>query len=328
MPVSITVDSSKPNLIIGMWFGNPVSHSGSFDEIIKEFKELPGISSLVVVKISDDKLEPLAAYNADRELAIGSTFKLYILSELLRSVNDGTCKWMDIIKLQPGAFSLGSGSLQSWPVGSPLTLYTLAALMISQSDNTAADQLLYFLGRKNIEKMLSVTGHSNPALNIPFITTAEMIKMKAQPGLKAAHQYLSEPAEQRRELLSKIVSQISFDSLTFYTQPVYIDSIEWFASPNDLCRLMNWIRLNSLNEPGSEVRKILAISSGIPIAKKFWQYIGYKGGSEPGVISMTYLLQSIKGDWYVLSAGWNNTAAPVDEVKFFRIVTRTIILIQ
>lgn len=46
-----------------------------------------------------------------------------------------------------GEKSLPGGILQNWPKGAPLTLHTLAGLMISQSDNTAADTLLEILGR-------------------------------------------------------------------------------------------------------------------------------------------------------------------------------------
>ena len=45
-----------------------------------------------------------------------------------------------------------------------------------------------------------------------------------------------------------------------------------------------------------------------------WRYLGYKGGSEPGVIAMSFLAQRQDGDWYALSASWNNPAARVDEV--------------
>ncbi|MGA7720890.1 MAG: serine hydrolase [Ignavibacteriaceae bacterium] len=328
VPVDITVDQSAPNLIIGLWMGSPVSLSGSFDDIIKELKSLPGETSLLVEKISGDKPEPIASYNPDRELAIGSSFKLYILSELLRTINNGTRSLTDIVKLQPAAISLPSGFLQNWPIGSPFTIYTLAGLMISQSDNTAADQLLYYSGRQNVEKMLAVTGHSNPSLDIPFLSTFDMFRLKGQPGLEAAHEFLSKTGEERREILSNVVPQISRDSLVIGGQPVYVDSIEWFASANDLCAVMNWIRLNSIKAPGSEFRNILSINPGLSISKKSWQYVGYKGGSEAGVLNMTYLLQSVNGDWYALSAGWNNTKAPLEEVKFFRVVGKAIQLIK
>ena len=195
VPVDITVDQSAPNLIIGLWMGSSVSLSGSFDDIIKELKSLPGETSLLVEKISGDKPEPIASYNPDRELAIGASFKLYILSELLRTINNGTRSLTDIVKLQPAAISLPSGFLQNWPIGSPFTIYTLAGLMISQSDNTAADQLLYYSGRQNVEKMLAVTGHSNPSLDIPFLSTFDMFRLKGQPGLEVSMNFFPRPVK-------------------------------------------------------------------------------------------------------------------------------------
>ncbi len=43
---------------------------------------------------------------------------------------------------------------------------------------------------------------------------------------------------------------------------------------------------------------------------------------------MTYLLQSVKGEWYTFSAGWNNTRASVDESKFVGLVGGAIKLIN
>ncbi len=328
VPVSLTVDASEPHLIIGLLLGNPVSTANSFSDIIKEFKNLPGQSSLLIIKVSGNNADTLASYNPKRELAIGSAFKLYILSELLRTINNGKHKWSEVVHLNPEYKSLPSGFLQKWPAGSPLTLHSLAALMISQSDNTAADELLHFLGRKNVEKMLKVTGHSRPALDIPFLSTSEMFKLKGELGMKTLHKYLSMPAEKKRELLNNTVSKISLKSITFLPKPVYIDSVEWFASPADLCRVMNWLLRNSKSGPGAEVRKILSINPGLSFPEGKWKYIGYKGGSEPGVLDMTYLLQLANGNWYEFSAGWNNTAAPLNEGKFFELVESAVGLIK
>jgi hypothetical protein len=91
---------------------------------------------------------------------------------------------------------------------------------------------------------------------------------------------------------------------------------------------MNWLRLNTERESGDEVRRILSINRGLTISKDKWKYVGFKGGSEAGVMNMTYLLQSADGEWYALSAGWNDTHAPVDEVKLEGLVGRAIELIK
>jgi beta-lactamase class A len=328
VPANFTVEAAAPNLISGLFLGNPVSLSTSLDQVIGEFKGLPGVSALLAVKLAGDKLETVAGYNADRHLAIGSTFKLYILSELLRCVNEGERTWKDVVTLSPDAVSLPTGVLQSWPAGSPLTLHTLATLMISQSDNTATDQLLRLLGREKVEKMLSAAGHSRPELDIPFLSTMEVFKLKSEQNLSAAHSYLSLPAAKRHTFLADSLMRIGRESLSFRGQPTLVDSIEWFASAADLCRVMNWIRLNSESGPGAEVRQILAVNPGLAIPKDKWKYAGYKGGSEAGVMNMTYLLQSTDGGWYALSATWNNTQAPLDDAKLVGLVGGVLQLVK
>jgi hypothetical protein len=63
-----------------------------------------------------------------------------------------------------------------------------------------------------------------------------------------------------------------------------------------------------------------------PTAATQFAYVGYKGGSEPGVIAMTFLLRRTDGGWRAVSASWNNPAAPVDEARFIDLVTRLVAL--
>jgi hypothetical protein len=86
---------------------------------------------------------------------------------------------------------------------------------------------------------------------------------------------------------------------------------------------MDWLRRNTASGPGAEAREILAINSGItkPTAAN-WRYVGYKGGSEPGVLNMTLLLQSQAGAWYVLSASTNDTAEDVNLARFAGLINR------
>jgi hypothetical protein len=44
---------------------------------------------------------------------------------------------------------------------------------------------------------------------------------------------------------------MDISNLNFSGQPVLIDSLEWFASGEDLCRVMNWLRMSAHSDPGS-----------------------------------------------------------------------------
>ena len=55
-------------------------------------------------------------------------------------------------------------------------------------------------------------------------------------------------------------------------------------------------------------------------------YIGYKGGSEPSVINLSWLLQDRTGEWHVVTLSWNNPDAPVDPEVFRALARRAIAL--
>ena len=72
----------------------------------------------------------------------------------------------------------------------------------------------------------------------------------------------------------------------------------------------------------------MAINNGVgPAAAEPWRYLGYKGGSENGVLSMSLLGQrKVDGRWFVVTASWNNAAANVETERFVGLVTRLLAL--
>jgi hypothetical protein len=325
----LVIEDKSPYLVTGLQILSFEPNSGSFDDIIGEMKKLPGQAALTITKLNGDKYESLAAFNADKPLAIGSTFKLYILAELVRQINAGQKKWSDTVALNES--SLPSGMMQEWAQGTPVTLATLASMMISISDNTATDQLLIKVGRENVEKMLATAGNSNPNLSIPFLKTIEMFKIKGGGAKDFGRKYLAADLAGKRALLTGEISSFSKTDVNlqeFLAKPVYVSQIEWFASPADLARLMNYLRLNTEKAPADLGRGVLTINKALPAADaKDWNYIGYKGGSETGVISLTYLLQSAKGEWYVVSGSWNDEQKAVDNEKFVGMMQKAVKLL-
>ena len=74
-------------------------------------------------------------------------------------------------------------------------------------------------------------------------------------------------------------------------------------------------------------RNILAVSPSIPAARrKDWAYAGYKGGSEPGVLNLTWLLQKPDGAWWVLAMSWNDPAKLVDSAPLEILAQRILAL--
>ncbi len=91
--------------------------------------------------------------------------------------------------------------------------------------------------------------------------------------------------------------------------PRFID-IEWFASGHDLGRV--YARL--IDDPVALA--ILSINLGTDRSHfAAWEYAGFKGGSEPGVLNFSWLLRDEAGAWWVLAISWNDPAAALSELQ-------------
>ncbi|MFP3953719.1 MAG: serine hydrolase [Candidatus Acetothermia bacterium] len=133
-PSQIALD--QEGKIAGIWLGNWTLKSDTLEKLVEELKGLDGTVSLY---ISREGIE-LFSLNGEREMAVGSSFKLYVLDTLYETTSRDDRK--EVIHLTYKHRSLPSGILQDWPTGDPVTVKTLANLMISQSDNTATDHLI------------------------------------------------------------------------------------------------------------------------------------------------------------------------------------------
>jgi Beta-lactamase enzyme family len=205
-----------------------------------------------------------------------------------------------------------------------MTLQTLATMMISVSDNSATDTLLAVLGRSAVEQKLATIGHSDPDKALPFLSTVEAFAMKSKANAALRDRFLKANEAGQRALLTSEASKLGFeqvDPAAFADGPAFIDTLEWFASPKDIGALMN--NLHRINN--KTALEILGVNTGVaPATAANWKYLGYKGGSEPGVISMSFLGVTPKGEWKVVSGSWNNPAEAVDEATFVTLMTRVL----
>ena len=308
----LIIAPSPPHKIIGLQLSQFKASNDSVDSVRSELAALPGDVGVLFAPL-DSPDTPVLSLNPDRQFAIGSTFKLYILSALARSVESGERNWNDVLTIDRASFP--SGQMHNWPKGAPVTLHTLATMMISISDNTATDILLHALGRSTVEAELRRIGHSAPSRTLPFLSTLEMF------GLKGSEinmrRYIKADEAGRRLILADFEDDVAGDPAKVepprFATPTAIDTLEWFASGRDLEKLVR--RLSEIHDP--VVRQIMSVSKGLPDgATADWGYVGYKGGSEPGVLNLTWLLQSKQGRYYVLAMSWNNPEAVLDHSTF------------
>jgi beta-lactamase class A len=314
LKVTIEVESSMRGLITGLLFApfTEVAKPTSWAEVDKALAALAGQATMVAVEVG--KNAPVHSRQPDQSGAIGSAFKLYVLAALGRAVQQGTASWDEKLAIRAAWKSLPSGDLRNAPDGKQYTLRYLAEQMISVSDNTAADHLLHRVGRAAVEAELSPMGVADPQRDLPFLTTREMFALKLSAPATLRDAYIAGDSAARRRLLARIDAlPISMAGAASWVAPRDISTIEWFASPNDLARTMVALRTLS-QQPGlGPLRAILAKNPGIPFDKTTWRYEAFKGGSEPGVLSLTWLLERADGRTFVLSLVLNDPAKPIDE---------------
>ncbi|HKR24737.1 MAG TPA: serine hydrolase, partial [Allosphingosinicella sp.] len=310
-----------PHRVTGLLITGADVRGDSFEALLAELRALPGQTGVAVARLGDGAPALSASIEPERPLAIGSAFKLWILAELSRQVAAGQRRWSDVVALDRR--SMPGGTVHGWPQGAPVTLHTLAALMISQSDNTATDILLHLAGRENVERMTATIGVRPDPRNRPLLSTLDMAAIKT--GSAAALNAWAQADEAGRRRMLDNVSAAQVDVSRFAGNPLAIDSVEWFASAADLVRTMDWLRRH-----GDETaRGILAINPAMGAQLRGeLAYVGYKGGSEPGVLNLTWLVRNRAGQWHVITGSWNNPAAPLDEQRFAGLMTRLVQLVR
>lgn len=287
IPIKITLDAE--GRIAGLWFSPPeLNELPSMDEIAAGLRALPGKVSYLVITDGKD----VVAHEADTPMAVGSAFKLAILDALRARIDAKKAQWTDVVRLEARHKSLPSGELHRWPERAPLTLHTAAALMISQSDNTATDVLLDYVGREAVEKIA-------PG-NAPFLSTRDAFVLKAKSNRALLERWRAADAGGRRSMLAEL-QKTKLDDGDFGSEPTV--DVEWMFSARRLCELV--ARTKSLD--------VTRINPGLAM-KKDWDLVAYKGGSEAGVLQFTTWVE--KGDSkHCVVTTWNDATKEVDSAK-------------
>lgn len=272
-------------------------------------------AALLAAELVQGAVRPIAAFHADERFGIGSSFKLYILGELARQVAAGQIAWEDPLTIEERYKSVPGGDLRYAPDGSVYTVRYFAERMIQKSDNTATDHLFFKLGRENIETMMATMGNSDPAKNIPLIDTRELAMLKLAYPKAKLDAYLAAPVAEQRQILANVIDKIPYSALQNLpdqTKPIELERVEWFATRNDLARAMLYLQTQA-EKPGLlPVTEILSLETPLPFDGEVWPYVGYKGGSEVGLLSGTWLLHRADGRRFVLSLGFVNPDAGLD----------------
>jgi len=256
----------------------------------------------------------VSGQGADEPMPLGSVFKLYVLLAIQLGVDAAQFDWTDPVTIRDELDSFPSGTTQDVEPSTTLSVRELAELMISISDNTATDHLIDLVGRDAVEAAVAVGGHETPELLAPFLNTRELFVLKTVFTQAERQAYIAADSDARREILDQTVAVTPLGSPAdvVWPSPIDVDTVEWFGSPADICRVISALASRS------ETRQILAINSGVDAGGP-WGYIGFKGGSEPGVLAASWYVEPLLGAAYVVTGSVTNTTSALNETEAFNL---------
>jgi hypothetical protein len=313
--VSLSVDAR--GLVDSLLFRPYVAAPASWSELDSRLRTLAPEVSFGTFAV-DDGCRAVHAVGGNTARPLGSAFKLYVLDALAGAVADGRTSWERRLAIRDEWKSLPTGVLQDTPAGTRLPLSEYADKMISISDNTATDHLIHFLGRSSVHRGLVESGNHARG-NFPFLTTRELFALKGYRYPALAGRYLAAPPALRPALLP-IVDSVPREKIQPWTAPRDIADIEWFGAPKDICRAFAGL----LDRHDPAVDHALSISDGgIGLDRAEFPDVWFKGGSEPGVLTLNHLARRADGRVLVSSVLLANPAGELDssvQAKAFALV--------
>jgi beta-lactamase class A len=315
--VALTVDSR--GLISGLRFSpattapTPATWAG----VDAALRSVAPQVRLLVANVSNGSCQPVHSIDPAAAAPLGSTFKLYVLDALGNAIASGTVHWNQPLTVTAQLKSLPSGELQNEPDGTQISVQDTAAKMISISDNTAANMLINLVGRPAVEAALTTTGMADPALDRPFLTTRELFILKLDQWPALAKRYIAANQAGRQALLASTVDPAALPAVAAaqsWTTPRDINSLEWFASADDICRAYTSLAALARRPGLSPIGQVLSLNDGgLQLDPVQWKTTWFKGGSEPGVLTLTYLATTQTGQSYVVTVLAENPSQPINE---------------
>lgn len=259
----------------------------------------PHVSLLAARVDADGDCRPVHGVAAGTPRPLGSAFKLWVLGALAEEIRAGRASWDEQLAIREDRKSLPSGVLQDRPAGTLLSLREYATYMIGSSDNTATDHLIGRLGRETVQRWRD----SHGGVSGPLLTTRELFILRLTDYPRLQRRFDRLPAPRQPAFLRTVVDRMPLPAIadaTGWVTPRGVDDVEWFASASQLCRV--YAELARLDAADERVGAVLSTEdAGLRLDPGRWSSTWYKGGSEPGVMTLNYRARTIDGQAYVVS---------------------------
>jgi len=239
------------------------------------------------------------AYYADEIYPSASVFKVFVLAEMFRQVNEGEYSLLDRFPLKAEDKSLGSGVMLLLDNGLNPTLKDYATLMMILSDNTAADFLFKLTGRENIiANVIEPLGLKATKCDLTcseLIATCFQVKLGERPK--------SSP-----------------------NKPIYLRNTPAFTgalelndetSPRDVSKVLElmyagqWVN-DKASKQALDIMKLCQTNGRIPKYLPKGTPVAHKTGTMDRVANDVGIVYTPKGD-YILSLFYNGNTATEEE---------------
>jgi len=267
------------------------------------------------------KLNPVYEIKEREVLNVAGGFGVWVLGALGDHIAADNAAWSDNVKVQDAWKSMPGDGLAEVRAGEARTLAELAHAMIAKSDLTAADHIARLLGRDAITAYLTPRLPRSIGRNTPFITTREMFALKLAPTTDPTLRFIENDADVRAQMLAPGGDLAgvtpAWDALDAWTNARLLDTVGYFACVEDHCRVMADLhrleQLTGMAPLGTAMRE----RTGMDFDREAWPSVAYKGGTEPGALSMAWLLKRSDGRWFVMAAIWNDETNEVAEGRLY-----------
>jgi hypothetical protein len=314
--------AGDPTKIVGLRFSEGLPAEDTREKALFAFESFGPASGCALLTISPEGATKLFdGARPERRIAVAGAVKLYVLGALVDEIAAGKRKWSDVVALDGARRAYPAGRLAFFPAGSPLTLHSLAAAMLADDDDTAAEMLTATLGREKVEAMLGPMGVEDPASRLPLVTPRESFLLKNATDAAAAERFAAADVAGKRAVLAELAKGPP-PELAIARRPRFVGTIGFVASAEELCRALAWLHRRTESGPAADARELLGLNRGFPIEDQFFTFAGYQGGAEPGAQCGTWLLRRPDGRWFAFAAGWNDAENPLDEKRFMIWVQR------
>lgn len=294
---------------------SPLSQPTSWVEVEEALGQLAASASMIAAEVAaDGSLTLLHERGPDEARAIGVSFSIYVLGAVSDRIAGGDMSWDDELTITAGTESLPPGELRDRPIGSTVTVREAALVMMSESDNTAVDLLIDAVGREQVEHLIPAMGmgEESQARTLPLLKTRERFIITLDVDAASRAEYASGGESARRRLLSGLPTDLPVAGGADNRKPVDIETIGWFASPVELAKAQLWID-SQRGLPGQEpLEEILASVPGVPLVRTLWSAFSCAVADEPGVLSLSCLLQRADGRRFVIALVANDSDGAVD----------------